>query len=183
MHRVGTMALPGRTITGSKADLTLADSKRKWTAFIYTREMVIRELISPGQHRVRCTHCTTCWDAPSSNTDTKKYVAHFTSPQRKGSHKGLPINEDMESDLIQSLMGAQPSAPKRLDTRDNPFARTAGSAAINEELYTEVLLEFLIDTNSSLSIVDRPSFHKFVKLLNRYVFNSLVFLTTKNSVF
>lgn len=144
----------------------------RFRAFIYSRKLVIRELqfsgpdciVEPNMHRVRCCHCSKVWSNRRSNDTTSSlYIRHIHDE-----HKNLPSNAREEEEHISKL--GRPT--KRQQTEVNPWttAATCHSRKPGEkfvpDIYQELLITFVVQTNSPFSIVESKSFRQLLQYCN-----------------
>jgi hypothetical protein len=165
-------------------------------AFLYNRKIIIRELQvqpepSPNaaasetasssaaravvKHRVRCCHCPKVWsDRRYNDTSTTIFIRHV----REKHHGTAPADEEQEKQMLEGLTTAEPgdTAPRgakrqrsNSGSRQTPWTLTQkqkGVENFTEQRYRVLLLHFLIETNSSFSIVESDSFRELMSFLN-----------------
>jgi hypothetical protein len=143
------------------------------------------------KHRVRCCHCLKVWsDRKPNDTSTSIYIRHI-----REKHRGkIPADEKEEKQMLLTLMTAEnaentehaehaehantgpntgPRGAKRQRSNSGSLItpwtltqRQRGAEHFTEDRYRVLLLHFLIETNSSFSIVESNSFRELMSFLN-----------------
>jgi hypothetical protein len=147
-------------------------NSKQFNAFLYNRRIILREVqgSESGLHRVRCCHCFKVWsDRKPTDTSTTVYIRHI-----REKHKGIvPADEKEEKEMLAALT-ARGTKRRRTDcsTLITPWTltqRRQGGEAFTEETYRELLLHFLIETNTPFRVAESKSFHKLMSYLNSKV--------------
>lgn len=180
-------SLAGRYDQLHDAQTISGESSRRFNTYIYSRKLLIRKsteddsglhwqqlrplfqvliLIEErvGHHLIYCTHCNRGpWRVPANFTTTSAQLRHL-----RRHHPRLPTSQEEENTRVRELGTAivtgQPATPFTLATTQ--AMGRSGISQFDNKVFREYLAAFIVSSNSSLSLVENPNFHRLIQYCN-----------------
>ena len=148
-----------RTISGQPL-------QKKFASYIYSRRLLIRKTLAddPTHHQISCTHCTRgTWIVESRSTTSSLQIRHFRTR-----HKSLPLNYEEEKKILDQLQLS------KVGSAETPFSLAHENSVstrkqldrFDNKILRDHISRFLVNTNTSLSIVENPSFLQLLQYCN-----------------
>ena len=115
---------------------------------------------------IYCTHCTRApWKLAADSTTTSAQLRHI-----RKYHPSLPTTYEGEAIKLQELQSESPTSNIAL-----PFIvaatqpHRAQPLQFQNKVFREHLAAFIVSSNSSLSLVENPNFHRMLEYCNSKV--------------
>ena len=149
-----------RTVSGTRAS-------RKFNSYVYTRKLLIHKTLQddPGHHKIFCTHCTKGqWTVDARSTTSSLQLRHI-----RHRHPSLPTTSEEESRHLEQLEISQKSSIKHTPfsiASEKLIATRKQLDRFDNKVLREYISRFLINTNTSLSIVENHSFQQLLQYCN-----------------
>ncbi|KAH0604042.1 uncharacterized protein H6S33_007073 [Morchella sextelata] len=160
------------TLVGPRTVSNPANTKSKFHAYIYSKKLMIRDKQEDGErHTVRCCHCRKIWVNRSPvETTTSLYIRHIGDE-----HRDLPSKQSLYDAKLSELQLLSRSVKRLRSSQDirTPWtqaeaaqrARKPGEVFDNDQ-YRELLVSFLVETDSAFRLVEAKSFRRLVQCCN-----------------
>lgn len=183
------MLVIGYTISGS----------RRWKSFIYSRNIILREIqppsplplgtkanstnvpapipipnpLFPHQHIVRCCHCPKVWvNLNPEDTNSSMFQKHVQRSHPEIPRDGRCVRICVHEERLKSTRSKKRKFTSTTLDSDSPVspwtiaAQGSCGPRFTQDQFRQLLVKFLIDTNSSFSLVESESFQSLVEYLN-----------------